>query len=127
MKENKLIIQINKSAAEVYNFYINPNNTPLWVGSIVTEETTEWPIKVGTIYKNQNKEGKWAEYVVNALKENELYELISKDRIYHVRYTHTPISNASSLLEYYEWVDKGELEEPFTQDILEKLKSVLEH
>jgi len=126
MRENRLTIKINKSAKEVYAFYINPKNTPLWVKTIVYEETNQWPIGIGTIYKNKNKEGKWTEYQVVALKENELYELVSKDGNYHVRYTHHPINEHSSELEYYEWVDKGELEEPFTLEILKVLKQLLE-
>jgi uncharacterized protein YndB with AHSA1/START domain len=122
MRENKLKIVINKPASEVFDFYVDPSNTPLWVDSIVKEETNEWPIKLGTIYRNQNKAGTWSEYTVTDLKEDETFELTMKDSNYHVRYTHLP----NNVLEYYEWVDEGELNGPFTQDILEKLKMVVE-
>ena len=126
MKINKLTIKINKPAKDAFTFYINPKNTPLWIDSIVEEKTSEWPVKIGTIYRNQNKEGKWTEYTVVTLKENRLFELVSKDKNYHVRYTHQSIDDRSSELGYYEWVDKGEIEEPFTLEILQKLKTVLE-
>ena len=126
MKSNKLVIQINTPAEDVYNFYIDPKNTPLWINSIVSEQTNEWPIKIGTIYKNQNKEGAWTEYKVSRLKQNELFELVTKDGNYHVRYTHRPIDNKASELEYYEWVDNDEIPEPFTQGTLQKLKEVVE-
>jgi len=88
MRENTLTIQINKPASEVFAFYIDPKNTPRWLDSIVKEVTNEWPIKVGTVYRNQNKAGTWNEYIITALKKKELYELISRDGNYHVRYTH---------------------------------------
>ena len=126
MKSNKLVIQINTPAEDVYNFYIDPKNTPLWINSIVSEQTNEWPIKIGTIYKNQNKEGAWTEYKVSRLKQNELFELTTKDGNYHVRYTHRPINDKTTELEYYEWVDHGKISEPFTQGTLQKLKEVVE-
>ena len=126
MKINKLTIKINKPANDVFTFYINPKNTPLWLESIVKEETNEWPVKIGTIYRNQNKDGKWTEYTVVDFRENEIFELVSGDGNYHVRYTHQPIDENSLELEYYEWVDKDEIEEPFTLEILEKLKRILE-
>lgn len=127
MKELTLKIIINKPSSEVYSFYINPKNTPLWVESFVEEKTSEWPIKVGTHYINQSKNGVWGDYTVTALKENELFEFVSKDGNYHVRYTHRTIDTTSSELTYYEWVDRGNIEEPFTMEILEKLKQLVEN
>lgn len=126
MKNNRLVVKINKPSSEVFAFYIDPKNTPLWVDSIVAEQTNEWPIKVGTVYKNQNKTGEWSEYTVTNLKVGQLFELVSRDRNYHVRYTHRDINLGTSELEYYEWVDEGEIKEPFTQDTSKKLKAVVE-
>lgn len=127
MQDLTLKIVINKPAKNVYEYYINPKNTPLWVESFVQEKTSEWPIKIGTHYINQSKNGSWGDYTVTALKENELFEFVSKDKNYHVRYTHKTLENNSSELTYYEWVDHGELEDPFPIEALQKLKECVEN
>lgn len=126
MKDKKLTIQINKPVREVFEFTTNPKNTHLWVNSIVHEETNEWPAKVGTIYKNRNKEGDWSEYEETSFEKDKSFVFSLKGGSYHVKYTFKELPNNGCELEYYEWVDEGKLEEPFTIDILEKLKSILE-
>lgn len=127
MKENKLTIQVNRPVEEVFAFTTDPKNTPSWIEHIVTEETNEWPIRLGSIYRNRAKNGQWSEYTVTALEENRLFELTSKNGNYHVRYTYKPIDSNATEMEYYEWVDEGELDAPFSAEVLEKLKEVLEN
>ncbi len=126
MKKNRLAVQINKPVSVVFKFTITPPNSTLWIPSIVKEKTNEWPVRKETVYKLKNEKGEWSRVTVSAIKENKFVEWISQDKNYHCRYELKPIDKNSTDLKYYEWVDQGKINEPFTKAILEKLKSVLE-
>lgn len=126
MREKRLTIQIKKPVNEVFDFLLNPNNTSLWTESVVKEETSEWPVKVGTLYRNHGQDGVWNQFILAELTPNKSFELKKIDKNYHVRYTFKELPNNETEFEYFEWVEQGELEDPFTQEILEKLKTVME-
>jgi len=45
MKENKIKVIINKSIKEVFEFTINPKNTPSWILSIKEEVAVGYPLR----------------------------------------------------------------------------------
>lgn len=126
MQENKISVVINRTVEDVFLFTITPSNTSSWIPSIEREETNEWPVKVGSRYKNVGKDGNWSEYVVTNIQANKIFELASKDGAYHVRYTYLALTPSQTRLEYFEWMNTGDLKDPFEQLVLEKLKKVLE-
>lgn len=122
MKENKIVIEINCTASKIFKFTLDPANTYLWIDSIVSEETNESPTKLGTEYRNLNKQGKWAVYEIVRFEPDRMFEMKQKNSSYRVRYTLEPISDDKTRLAYFEWVDEGDLEEPFSPIVLEKLQ-----
>jgi len=127
VKQLKLIIQIDKSAREVFEFCLNPQNTPKWIDGILEEKTNEWPVKLGSVYRNTGDGEKWNEYTLTKFEEHKMFVMTAKDGNYNVKYTITPLGDNSCELEYFEWMEKGELESPFTIEPLQKLKQIVEH
>jgi len=123
MKENKIVITINKPISIVFEFTINPKNTPLWVPDIKEELTDNFPPKINTIYKNRRNSGNWNYYKVIEFVNNKIFTLKSSENDYLVRYTYKKIDETRTELEYFE---SGIIEKPFTLDILKKLKDVIE-
>jgi uncharacterized protein YndB with AHSA1/START domain len=126
MKNKTLRISINKTAHEVFDFTLNPENTPKWIDGIIVEETNEMPPRLGTIYRNKGQSGNWNEYEMTSFEKDKLFVLTRINGDYNVRYTFTPIDENSCELEYHEWVDEGELDDTFSQEVLEKLKKIIE-
>jgi len=127
MRENKITIIINKPIEEVFEFTTNPKNTHLWIPSIQEEVAEEYPPKINTKYKNRGKDSNWNFYKVVEFEENKIFILSDLDKNYFVRYTYRKLTDNKTEMEYFEWVKKGELKNPFTYGILQNLKLVLEN
>lgn len=126
MKDKNLTITINRPVSEVFKFTTKPENTSKWIDSIVIEETNETPPKLGTIYRNKGQDSIWNEYEMTEFEKDKTFTLTRMNGDYHVRYTFKPIDENKCDFEYYEWVDEGELDDTFSQDVLEKLKYIIE-
>ena len=127
MKDNRITVTISKPLEDVFAFTTNPQNTHQWIESLVKEEANNWPVKVGTVYRNQNHQGEWSKYRVTKFEKNARFELVSDDGNYHVRYTYRLTPSNATELEYYEWIDEGELEDPFEEKTMKTLKRILEN
>lgn len=127
MKDHKLTIEISRPIKEVFDYTLNPKNTSKWISFISEEVTDEWPPKVGTKYKNRGEGKPWSEYTLTELEENSMFTLSKSDNNYNVRYSFKPLDKNRTELEYYEWVESGELDDPFTMEILNELKRALEY
>ena len=125
MKQNKLAVRIRATPKTILDFCLNPKNTPKWIDSIVYEEVNEWPVRVGTIFRNRNPRGEWAEYKVISLTAVS-FEFASMNFPYHVRYVCKTVRNGFTELEYFEWMEQGEISEPFTIGMLRRLKAAVE-
>lgn len=124
MDTNKLTVIISKPIAEVFAFSITPPKAKLWVPGIINETTSEWPAKVGTVYTEYKSNNTSFNIIVADYKENDYIEWMTEDGNYHVRYIFTPIDQNATQLDY---VETGDVTEPFTQEVLEKLKQVIEN
>ena len=125
MKENRISIIINRPVQEVFAFTIDPNNISKWIDGIKEEQTSECPIKIGTIYKNTGDGRNWQTYQVIELKKDKLFTLKQQNSSYCVRYTYKSLGKKATELTYFEWDEDG-LADPFFIEVLEKLKLIFD-
>ena len=122
----RLNVTIAKPTGVVFEYVLNPGNTHKWVQTITEEQASDLPPHIGTIYRNRDAGGHWTEYELTELTEGESFELVNHTNGYHVRYTLAAEGEDATYLEYFEFVEDGQLINPFTQAELEKLKQILE-
>ena len=125
MRENKLTVIIDKPIDIVFEFTTNPQNTHLWIPSISEEVSSEYPPKINTIYKNRGDDNNWDEYKVIDFQKNKLFILSDLDGNYFVKYTYRELDDNRTEMEYFEWMNNGELTKPFAASILGNLKKII--
>jgi len=126
MKENKITVIIDKPINEVFEFTTNPQNTHLWISSISEEIADEYPPKINTEYRNRRDNNNWNKYKVVNFQKDKVFILSDLDENYFVRYTYRKLANNKTEMEYFEWMTKGELSNPFMEGIFGNLKKVME-
>jgi hypothetical protein len=83
---------------------------------------------VGAVYETHSKKGHIFTFRLTEFSKDDHFELeeIGSSSNYRCRYTFKKLNEDLTELEYYEWVESGELHYPFSKAYLEKLKSVME-
>ncbi len=96
------------------------------VPQIMEESSNKYPPAIGTIYKNRGRALAWTQYTVIEFEKDAVFALRASDNNYFVRYTYKKLSETETEMQYLEWVSEGEIESPFTQEILQGLKELME-
>ena len=126
MKKNKIRIIINKPISEVFLFSTNPQNTHLWVPFISKEVCSEYPPKIGSIYRSRRENGSWSEMKVMEFKKDEEFILSDLDEKLFVKYTYRKLDDSKTEMQYSDWMIDKKFLSPITKDVLGDLKKVME-
>lgn len=127
---NTIIIDIMRPPSDVFEFTVNPNNTPLWISFILEEQKSDEDVIVGTIYRQKidngtNVPGESA-FIVTEVIPNKLITMSSMNGTYYCTYTYEPIEGGTRL-KYFEDTGSGEvLTDPLGRNAFEKLKILIE-
>ncbi len=126
MRGNKIAVVINKPIDEVFEFTINSQNTHLWVPFISEETSSEYPPKIGTIYRSCRENGSWSEMKVVEFENNKKFVISNFDGNFFVKYEYRDLGEGRTELEYSDRMIDKDFDSPITIDVLEDLKKVIE-
>lgn len=128
MKTQVLRICVNCSVEKLFAFTTSPQNTPLWIDSILEEWIEGGALEKGAIFRQRKRlQGEAGpSFVVTAIEENRLFALRSLESTYECRYDYS-VSEGGAELCYSELNHDGsDLDDPMDQATLDRLRSVLE-
>lgn len=129
MNKNAVTIEIARPVEVVFEFTVDPTNTPKWIESIVVERRSDKVVAVGTTYANVSK-GKSREtiYEVIAYEPNRLFQLRRVGSDYVCTYIFEAINQGyATKLTYTEEVGSDQkLVDPLGAETFENLKAILE-
>lgn len=131
MKRNIIIREINCSIQKVFDFTVNPNNTPLWINTVIEEKTDSKTINLGTRYYQLVKlpKGKIEKScaVITGFVENEFIEFSYIGTTYKCSYSYVSTEKGTILTYYEEAMKDEDLENFMTESSMDYLKALLDH
>ena len=127
MRENKLIIFINKPVKEVFDYSLESTNVPKWIIQIKEEIPEERPVKLGTQLRNIGVNSKeWNKYEMIEFEPPKTFTLKKLNGDYFVKYTCSEKDGVTEF-EYFEWAENGDLDSLMEMSALELLKEQIEN
>jgi hypothetical protein len=129
MDKNTLSIFIHAPISAVFDFILDPQNTPRWIPPIQKEWTNEWPPKIGTVYRQKIKIGrktKASAIVITGFLKNKQLDFHLVDKTYSCSY-HYWQNKKGTWLTYSEENGVGKkLASPMKIKNLQTLKALIE-
>ena len=123
----QMSVYIDAPIDKVWDFTLNPENTPKYFSSIKEEVFSELPAKLGTVIKNRGDDvNDWQSVKITEFDEKKTFVLSETGGKFGVRYLFAKEGNGTQFT-YEEWNEDGsELDSPPTIAVLESLKRELE-
>ncbi len=119
---NEIRITIEVPREKVFEFTLEPENTPKWCQGIDREEVDTEQIGLGSKYTNSS-----GEFEVTDYERNVYFELSKIGSEYQCSYSYRKIDDEATELIYFEgMLDGSDLDEPMELESFEKLKELLE-
>lgn len=119
---NEIRVRINLPREKVFEYTLEPKNTPEWVIDAVEMETDTAQIGIATRYSN--------EYIcreVSDYEKNVFIELTDLDGNYSCSYSFRKVDEETTELTFFEsHSDGSDLEYPLDKKSFERLKEILE-
>ena len=120
MKTNEIRIIIDASCRDVFEFTLEPKNTPQWIDDVEEETISTQQIALGTIYSNS-----FGNMEVTDYERDKFFELTNKKTGVICSHSYRPINDTQTELTYFEYVQDGsELPGEMKHSYFEKLKEL---
>ncbi len=131
MKKNVMVIEINRPIDVVFQFAVNPENTPKWIKSVTEERTSDPSIGLGTLYfqKTLSSDSQVGEttFVVTGFILNRKLDFHLANAKYTCSYTFEPTEMGTRMSYSEEAGVDVELEDPLDYSALKRFKELLEN
>jgi hypothetical protein len=129
MDKNTLSILIHAPISAVFDFTLDPKNTPRWISSIQKEWTNEWPPKIGTVYRQKlgiKRKTMESAIVITGFQKNKQLDFHLVNGTYSCSYQFSP-NQKGTWLTYSEENGVGQkLVSPLKMKNLQTLKTLIE-
>ncbi len=119
---HEIRITIAKPQDEVFEYTLEPNNTPKWCSAIEHESVDTKQIGVGTKYTNN-----FGELEVTDYEKNVYFELSETDTEYQCSYSFRKVDeNTTEIIYFEQMLDGSTLVSPMKEKSFKKLQEILE-
>ncbi len=126
MKKNVLSIDINAPIEIVFEFTRDSKNTSKWVPNLLEETINTPTTDIGSIYRQKWNDGRETAMVITGIITNKQLDFHQINGAYTCMYTYEKTENGTKLTYSEENGVYGEIDRPFTIEILQKLKRLIE-